>query len=547
MKINRYNKIPFYLKELILFVILLFGLSCETEQEKVEGFERLRVEKLSKSRPLIHNNDGDDHLFSLKSSSEFSIQSFLDIRSSGLAGIGISTLSYCTSRSFSLFTHKTGVGETYTKDFYLPERKNIVSELMKVGTDPLEVTINFAHEQGFEFFWSNRMNDTHDAAHRPDKPHAQWNSFKEEHPEFLFGGIGERLPHGQWSAVDFSHKEIRDLCVQFFTEVCENYDVDGVELDFFRHLYLFKNVAKGEVASEEQAGMITDMVTRIREMTKRVGMKKGKPILVLTRVPDSFEYCRSVGIDLEEWMEKDLIDIVVGGGYFRLNPWNYLVEQGQKYGVKIYADFSESRIKDGQHPLLIRNQDAVYRARAAAAWEAGADGIYSFNEFNMRRQYLREIGKPEELKNTSNLYFVTYRNGNPNAYLKEGKKYLTLPVLSPVNPIPIESEPLNFMIEIGDEKNRAKVYLILFGREINPEDLEVLVNNVKVLIKKSTPDGLFVYEVSDNTLQPGINHLSLRNLNGNVKSGSNPSLLDAAILFSRDSNDPALKELTEIC
>lgn len=76
------------------------------------------------------------------------------------------------------------------------------------------------------------MNDTHDAGHRPNRPHVQWNNFKEDNPQYLFGNMGEKLPYGRWSAVDYSYPEIRDLCVQYYTEVCENYDVDGIELDF---------------------------------------------------------------------------------------------------------------------------------------------------------------------------------------------------------------------------------------------------------------------------------------------------------------------------
>lgn len=539
--------IPLQFIALISFGLLLVVFSCETGHESIEKYKQLRKEKLDELRPFIHNNDGDDHLYRGKNSDEFSIQKFLDIRSTGLIGTNASSLSYCTSRSFSLFTHNTSVGEFYTEEFYLPDRRNIVSELIKLGTDPLEATSEFAHKNGLEFFWSNRMNDTHDAAHHPNKPHPQWNNFKEEHPEYLFGEIGEKFPHGRWSAVDFSHKEIRDLCVQFYTEVCENYDVDGIELDFFRHLYVFRNVARGEFATQEQLELLTDMVTRIREMTERVGRKKGKPILVLTRVPDSFEYCRKVGIDLEGWMEKGLVDIVVGSGYFRLNPWVDMVKQGQKYGIKVYAGFSESRIRSGQYPGLIRNQNAVYRARAAAAWEAGVDGIYSFNEFNMGRKYLREIGKPEILNSTNNLYFVTYRNGNPNAYLKDGSDYLNLPMLSPANPVSIGQEPMDFMIEIGNEDDYASTSIILYGKDVDPKNLEVYINKTKAPFKKSTEDGIIVFDVSNSAIQPGMNNLTIKNFAGESGLGTNPILLDAAILFYRNSDDPELKELAEIC
>ncbi len=209
-------------------------------------------------------------------------------------------------------------------------------------------------------------NDGNDAYMFPEKPYERWSKLKAAHPEFLFGACGEKFPHGRWSAVDFSHAEIRDLCVQYCTEVCRNYDVDGIELDFFRHLYLFKNVARGETAGTAQLGLITDMVKKIREMTEKRGMEKGKPILVTARIPDSMEYCRAVGIDIESWIEQGLIDIVVASDYFRLNPWRYLVDRRHTGDVKMYAGLSEPRI-NGEHPLLKRRQNAVYCARSAAA------------------------------------------------------------------------------------------------------------------------------------------------------------------------------------
>ena len=530
------------MRKIIFLLLPLLLFSCKAKQQtEQEKFVQSRNEVLNRHRPLIHNNDGDDHVFSGFIPSEFSIQKFLNTRSSRIIGTDATTLSYCTNRSFSLHLHDTKVGECYTEDYYLPQRKNIVSELIKMGTDPLEVTANFAHENGLEFFWSHRMNDTHDAAHRLDNPHPQWNQFKEEHPEYLFGAIAERIPHGNWSAVDYSHQEVRDLCVQYFTEVCENYNVDGIEMDFFRHPQLFKNVGQGGIATQEQLIMLTDMVNQIREMTQRVGQEKGKPILVLARVPDSHEYCRRIGIDLEEWMEKGLIDIVVGGGYYRLNPWNYLVEEGKKHGVKVYADFSESRVNN-EHPYLIRNQSAVYRARAAAAWQSGVDGIYSFNDFNLGRQHFKEIGYPEKLKGTNNLYFVTYRNGNPNSYLNNGRAHLNMPMVSPDNQNSLQ-DPLEFFVEIGDERNPARVFVILYTKNVNPENLEVSMNKNSAALKNSTNDGLVIFEVTTNMVLQGENELAIKY----NSSGGNPTLLDAAILFSRYPDEPALQSLIAVC
>jgi len=457
----------------------------------------------------------------------------------GLIGSDVTTISYCSiTSSFGQFSHKTEIGEFLTKPFQLrPGRRNVVPEFVKLGTDPLEVTCKFAKENGFEIFWSNRVNDTHDHPHRKDKPYVKWSKLKTEHPEYLFGEIGEDLPHGMWSAVDFSHQEIRELCIGFYTEVCENYDVDGIELDFFRSLVLFGNVARGGIATQEQRDMITSMVSDIREMTERIGMKKGKPILVLVRVPDSQGYCRDFGIDLETWMKNGLIDIVVASGLFRLNPWESMVELGHKYSVKVYAGLSESRVKE-EHPLLIRRKNPTYRARSAAAWQAGVDGLYIFNEYNTRKKYLSEIGNANKLKSKNNLYFVTYRNRDPNYRLNNGVKYSSLPLLTPVDPVKLKSGSVTFPLETGDESTTAEIALILYSEGGNPETLKVNLNNTRLLYHKSAEKGLSIFKVPEEAVKSGMNKIII-----NSDNGEEMTLLDIAMFFYRDSNDPEIKEL----
>lgn len=526
-------------------MVLFSGQSAGKEIRSLKKYRQLRLEKLNQPRPVIHNNDGcDAYVYPVypEFSQEFSIPNFLNIRSAGLKGTDVSTISYCSiSSSFGQFTHNTKIGEFLTMPHQRPGTRNVVPEFVKLGTDPLAVTCKFAHENGFEFFWSNRVNDVHDFAHRPDKPYERWSKLKAGHPEYLQGMCGEKLPFGRWSALDFSYTRIRDLCVQYYTEVCENYDVDGIELDFFRHLHLFGNVARGGVATPEQLDMMTDMVTQIRTMTERVGMKKGKPILVLVRIPDSSEYCKNVGIDIENWMAKELVDIVVGSDYFRLNPWKYFVSLGHKYKVKVYAGISEPRVKS-EHPLLIRFQNPVFRARCAAAWQAGVDGLYIFNEYNTRSKYLSEIGNVSKLKNKNNLYFATYLYKDPKTYLRDGNSYYNLPILLPSEPDTLDSNPVKIPMEIGDESLPAKIALILYFQDVNPQSIKAELNGSQLKYLKQTDDGLYIYEVLGDVVKQGENIISVSN-----NQQETIKLLDAAIFFHRNADDAETKKLFHTC
>ena len=93
--------------------------------------------------------------------------------------------------------------------------------------------------------------------------------------------------------------------------MCENYDVDGIELDFFRHPQLFKGVANGALATPEELEMLTEFMRRVRKMAETTGAKRAKPVLIALKVPDSVDFCRAIGIDLERWLAEDLADILV--------------------------------------------------------------------------------------------------------------------------------------------------------------------------------------------------------------------------------------------
>ena len=404
-------------------------------------------------RRILFDNDGCDAAY-FPVDREATPQNLLDIRTTPLAGSHVDALFYCTICSgFGLFTFDTRQGEVLTRN--MPDRKNITADLLAQGTDPLKVMSAFCRENGLELFWSMRMNDTHDAAHRPEKPHPLWPQLKEDHPEFLIGSRAAPPKHGAWSSVDYTHPEIRNLAFRFFQEVCRNYDIDGIGLDFFRHMSYFKNVAFGAHASETELDAMTDLIRRVRRMTEEEGAKRGRPILVSVRVPDSAEYSKAVGLDLERWMAEGLVDFVVGSGYFRLNFWDYLVELGKKHDVPVFAGLSESRVR-GEDKRFRRQSLESYRGRAAAAWQAGVAGIYIFNIYNAGARFLQEIGEPEELQGLDKLYFATVLDGGPERYVSNGDRFRQVPIVTPNNPLILKhGEEHTIVLEMGNEASSA--------------------------------------------------------------------------------------------
>jgi len=359
---------------LAIVLLPLIGGSVMAAGEKMtlDELRAARKRAAHRTRRIIFNNDGNEPVYYLDEATE---KAFLACRTTPLLGSQVDSIFYCTwSSGFSFFTHDTKVGQVFDTTVNPKDpankiggfSKNKTREFIKQGTDPLKMMVAWCKAHSVEIFWSFRMNDTHDAwgAWYSDPLFPQ---LKRDHPEWLVGSKAKRPPHGAWSAVDYGRQEIRDLAIAFIEEVCQNYGVGGIEMDFFRHPLLFKTPASGKDATADELAKMTAMARRVRQVTEREGLKRGRPILVAVRVPDSAAYCKAMGIDIEAWLAEGLIDLMAVSGYFRLNPWEVSVALGHRHGVPVYPCLSETRVRDSE-ARKVRASLACYRARAAEVW-----------------------------------------------------------------------------------------------------------------------------------------------------------------------------------
>ena len=161
-----------------------------------------------------------------------------------------------------------------------------------------------------------------------------------------------------------------------------------------------------------------------------VADRRGRPLLIAARVPDSVGYARGVGLDVPGWLQNDLVDLIIGGGYFHLEPWENLAALTKDYGVPAYACLSGSRLCNSVYPEEAVEIE-IMRGEALRAWEAGMSGIYTFNRFDPDDAIFRELGDPELLRTLPR----TYRfNPGPmetiRGYLNDGERFLLPSALS---------------------------------------------------------------------------------------------------------------------
>lgn len=370
-------------------------------------------------RRMIMNNDGND-IRNTPPETAKTPEYFLSRRTSPLVGSHVDSIFYC-SGVFNYYTHRSDETELLQGN---DEQAWYARELIEQGMDSLEIMTGFCHQHDIEVFWSMRMNDHHDSYTPYLLP--QW---KKDHPELLMGRPEDTFPYveGKWSMVDYTHEEVRNKVFRIIEDVATRYDVDGIEYDFFRHPAYFKPQMLGEPVTQAHCDMMTGLLERIRTMTDEVAARRGRPMLISVRMPDAPDFAKAMGLDIEAWLEHDLVDIVTGGGYFKLRPWESLAQLGRKYDVPVYACFVSRRIMSGGEP----EADSAlprWRGEALNAWNAGVNGIYTFNRFNPHDPLFRELGDPKLLESLPRIDQESFTGDSgyldPGYWLKDGRSFI---------------------------------------------------------------------------------------------------------------------------
>jgi len=108
---------------------------------------------------------------------------------------------------------------------------------------------------------------------------------KREHPEFImgvkedWGKYPATDPREWWTLSDYEKPEVRDYIVRIFEDVCQRYDIDGIELDFIRHPLFFRPNLEGKPVEPRHVAMMTDMVRQIRAASERASLERARPSL----------------------------------------------------------------------------------------------------------------------------------------------------------------------------------------------------------------------------------------------------------------------------
>ena len=504
-----------------------------------DTFEDERKAMLDRIGPFIYNTDGCE-MFYYPGNKPITKEAFWSLRHDYAKGTKIRTVSYCPGGCGFGFFIVPGVGEFNTRscdaswDIHRVYPKgakdirhyNAATEFARIGTDAVQMSHDWCRANECLSFVSLRFNDTHDQ--HPDYGHIFFPPFKSEHPECLMGRKGARTKACSWTAVNFAEPLVRERMRTFVRQFFEKYDMDGFEIDYFRHCQIFKSVAEGGVASEAQLALLTEMMAFVRKTAEEFGRRRGHLILIAIRTPDSVGYCRAVGIDLEKWFSRKLVDIWTSTGYFQHEQWPTTVAFARKYGVRCYASMDESRIpgyaKRNNYPIIPGRETVPnYRARFAAAFAAGCDGL---NLFNLEYGRLTELTRddPRALDGKEKLYFATERGSGgyrPYSWLVDGDRFNNMPKVDPAYAVGIgPGKPYAFDLMLGEdfaaaEKRGLEPRVTVLALVDEKTSVTVTLGGRR-LVATGEEKGAVAFDVDPKLIRRGLNEFAVASAKKNV-------------------------------
>lgn len=355
---------------------------------------RLRAEPVRREKPpfrLLYGNDTTNILSCVspwhKAREPFRREMLeASIDEAGAAGAdahllqpGLGSVPWWPSKVFSLEEHvawlrdRFGIGPD-------PFTKFVIE-----GGDIVQTFIDRCRATNQAAFVSFRLNDVHDKEFADAQPGENVpgsvamgvTKFYAEHPEFRIGSSRSAAK----LALDWSNPEVRASKFALIRELCENYDLDGLELDFLRFPSFFR---LDKTPLEERRKIITEFVRDVRALLDRT-TREGRHRWLCVRVPVFLKTLDVIGLDLPALVAAGVEMVNASAHYFTTQQHDLGLIRDLTPGAALYFELCHSiwngpKLADGYDTFPFRRATREQLQTAAhVAFARGADGISTFN------------------------------------------------------------------------------------------------------------------------------------------------------------------------
>ena len=344
----------------------------------------------------------------------------------------------------------------------------LVERWHRDGIDWIAELTNETRRRKLEVFWTHRISEVDlrpEGGHAPDP-----DPRKLEHPDWVLPATWWK--HGMWN---LASPGLRQHKVALLREIATRYDLDGIQIDFARHIPCLPVGRQWEFR-----GKVTEFLRMTRSMLLEVGRERKRPFLLAARVPQNLGGCHVDGFDVETWARENLVDILtLGSRTMDVDVEGMRAAVGG--GVQLQPCFDDHHATDGYRyaPLeLLRGVFANHLQR-------GADSVVTFNwgvaapelaesiggeiTPQTHQEAFKEVGDLRTLAGKDKVFAVERRGGYPwaDGYFNRNDD-APLPA-----PLTLDGGAVAFTLHVSDAPS-AKSSLILRGIFFGMEDQDEL-------------------------------------------------------------------------
>lgn len=182
--------------------------------------------------------------------------------------------------------------------------------LFKAGCDPFGFMVDQLKEAGIRVLANIRMNDHHGSP-------AYWTPWEREHVAWSLGkdtGARDWKSIGALRHMDYAIEGVRTYRLSIIAEILEQFDVDGLQLDFGRTAPFVSEPKR------QQGRFMTEYVRSVRALLDKPGHGEKRQTLGVL-LPWDIDFCNQEGLEVQQWVNQGLVDFISPGEWYYAD-WN---------------------------------------------------------------------------------------------------------------------------------------------------------------------------------------------------------------------------------
>ncbi len=304
------------------------------------------------------------------------------------------------------------LGCSYPSKIEPPVDHPMIKQWLGDGIDWVEQLVNETRRRKLEVFWNHRISEVEclpEGGLSKDR-----HPLKVQHPDWA--GPASWWPQGMWN---LDAPGLREHKVALLRELATRYDLDGIQIDFSRHIPCLPVGHQWELRAH-----VTEFMRLVRVMLLDVAAQRGRPLLLAAKVPQTLAGCHTDGFDVQTWAEQHLVDVLTLGSR-SMDAEVEGIRAAVGHDVHLQPCFDDHHATDGYRYGSIEFLRGVF----ANHFQRGANSVVTFNWSigtpdvcrllgsdigpPTHRAAYQEVGDPNSLTGKDKFFAVERRGGYP--------------------------------------------------------------------------------------------------------------------------------------